>query len=83
MQGVVKQRVVIGEEKLPVPGVYYRSVGHITVTDRKGTEYPPVRFIVEGAETPFQFKVPQEPEEVAFNKYGAILAYDVLVNKDF
>ena len=83
VQGVVRQRVVIGKEQEPVPNVYYRNVGAITVTDKKGTEYPPVRFIVEGAETEFQFKVPEEPLEVAFNKYGEILAHDVLVNQDF
>jgi aminopeptidase N len=83
ISGKVKQRVVVGKEKTPVPDVFYRHVGHITVTDRKGTEYPPVRFIVEGEETPFQFKVPKEPYEVAFNKYGEILAHDVLVNRDF
>ena len=83
IQGVVRQRVVIGKEKHPVPNVFYRNVGHVTVTDKKGTEYPPVRFVVEGAETEFQFKVPGEPLEVAFNKYGEILAHDVLVNQDF
>jgi len=83
VQGVVKQRVVVGKEKHPVPDVYYRNVGHITVTDRDGTEYPPIRFIVEGAETPFQFKIPKEPLEVVFNKHGEVLAHDVLTNRDF
>ena len=78
--GKVKQRVVTGKEKTPVPDVFFRNVGHITVTDRDGTEYPPVRFIVEGEETAFQFKVPKKPFEVALNDDKEMLALDVAEN---
>jgi hypothetical protein len=39
--------------------------------------------LVEKAETPFRFKVAEEPLEVVLNKSGEALATDVFVNRGF
>ena len=39
--------------------------------------------LVEKETTPFVFKVPVEPREIALNENGGMLAHDVLVNRDF
>ena len=39
------------------------------------------RVLVEGQETPFAFKLAVEPREVTLNKYGEMLAHDVLENR--
>jgi hypothetical protein len=65
-----------------VDGVYFTGIVPITVVASKGKEFP-AKIRVQGAETPFQFKVPEEPVEVVFNKYGEILAHDVLVNRSW
>ena len=52
------------------------------IVGAKGKEYP-AKIRVQGPETPFQFKLPEEPLEVVFNKNGDILARDVLVNKSW
>jgi len=81
VQGNVKQRIVAGKEKNVLDGVYYRGVVPITVTFRKGKDELRKRIMVEGAESKFAFKLPKEPLEIAFNKYGEILAHDVKVNE--
>ena len=84
VEGTVKQQVVVGNKSnfRVVDDTYYRGVVQITVTGKDKQDYP-VRFAVQGAETPFAFKVPAEPREVVLNKDNTILAYDVLVNRDF
>jgi len=82
VSGKVKQRVVVGRAKDVMDGVFYRGIVPITVVGGKDREYP-VRIKVEGAETPFQFKVPEEPVDVVFNRNGEILARDVLVNQSW
>jgi aminopeptidase N len=82
VEGTVKQRVVVGLKKHELEGVYYRGVIPITVTGKDQQEYP-ARLLVEGAETPFAFKVPVKPDEITFNKYGEILAHPVLENRSW
>ena len=84
VEGVIKQRVVVGNQSnhQVLDGQYYRGLGVITVRGRDGKDYP-VKFKVEGASTPFRFRVPVEPATVTFNGEGELLALDVLVNQDF
>ncbi len=80
ISGKIKQRVVSGKNKYVLDGVYFTGIVPITVIAAKGKEFP-AKIRVQGAETPFQFKVSDEPVDVVLNKYGEILAHDVLVNR--
>jgi hypothetical protein len=84
VEGTIKQRVVVGNQSnyQVLAGQYYRGLGVITVRGRDGKDYP-IKLKVEGASTPFAFKVPVEPATVTFNGEGELLALDVLVNQDF
>ena len=77
VSGVVRQRVVAGREKYELEDVYYEGLVSITVLGRDKQEYP-ARIVVQGPETPFQFKVPIKPVTVTLNKYGEMLAHDVV-----
>jgi hypothetical protein len=79
VQGTVKQQIVIGNDREPIPGEYYLGAVPITVTARKSKKEYRVPIRVEGAESQFAFKVPEEPMEVAFNKYNETLSHDVHV----
>lgn len=76
----IKQRVVAGLGKDELDDVYYRGVVPITITGRDKREYQ-VKLVVEGPETTHAFKLPVEPRAIALNKYGEILAHDVLENR--
>jgi aminopeptidase N len=84
VEGKVKQQVVVGSKTKfhAMDDTYYRGMVQITVTGKDKKEYP-VRFPVEGPETPFAFKVPVAPREVVLNKHNKTLAHDVLVGRDF
>ncbi len=77
VQGRVRQQVVIGESKMPLEGAHYRAVVTVTAVGRKSGKEFTVRVLVEGPETPFRFKVPEEPLEVVLNRYHEVLAHDV------
>jgi hypothetical protein len=78
VEGTIQQEVFVGAKGRRLPGVYYRGIVPITVRGKGQMEYP-AKVVVEGPETEFQFKVPEEPREVTLNKYGELLAYDVLM----
>ena len=78
VSGVIRQRVLAGKNKYELEGVHYEGLVAITVRGQDKREYP-ARLIVQGAETPFQFAVPAKPVEVTLNKYGEMLAHDVLM----
>jgi len=80
IQGTVKQKVRAGKNKYVLDDVYYLGAVPITVLARKSKKEYRVLVRVEGPESQFAFKVPEEPLEVAFNKYGEILAYDVVTH---
>jgi hypothetical protein len=82
VEGSIRQRVVVGRSKEVLEDTYYRGVVNVTVVGRDKQEYSK-RLIVEGAETPFRFKVPVEPLEIVMNKNGEMLAHDIIVNKPF
>ena len=81
LEGQVDQRVLVGSKKDLLDGVYYTAIVPITVIGKSGKEYRiPLR--IDGPTTPFKgLKLPEEPKEVTFNKYGESLAYDVIVKK--
>ena len=82
VEGSIKQRVVMGEDKTELKGVYYKGVAPLTFVDLGGKEVKSSKpMLVQGAETPFKLIVADEPEQVYFNKDGEILAEDLLINK--
>jgi hypothetical protein len=84
VEGSIKQRVVFGEDKTELKGVYYRGVAPLTFVDLGGKETKSARpMLVQGAETPFKVIVADEPEQVYFNKDGEILAEDLLINQSW
>jgi hypothetical protein len=84
VEGTVKQRVVFGDDKTELKGVYYRGVAPLTFIDSNGKETKAAKpLLVQGAETPFRVIVGEEPEQVLFNKDGEILAEDLLVNRSW
>ncbi len=84
VQGKIKQRVTLGLDRAEMPGVYYKGLGRLTFIFHNGKEFTyPKPIKIEGPETPFALKIPEEPAEVAFNKYGELLAHDVLVNRSW
>jgi hypothetical protein len=80
VEGSIKQRVLFGKQKELLEGVFFRGVVPITVVGKDREEYT-IRVVVEGEQTPFTFKLPVEPREVTLNKYGEMLAHDVLENR--
>lgn len=84
VEGMVQQRVMIGSSRNRevLDGKFYRGVIDVTVK-AKGDEDYRKRLIVNEAQTPFQFKVPNKPLEIALNDRNEILAHDVLVNKSW
>jgi hypothetical protein len=84
VEGSIKQRVVMGEDKVELKGVFYRGVAPLTFVDLDGKEVKSTKpMLVQGAETPFKIIVADEPEQVYFNKDGEILAEDLLINQSW
>jgi aminopeptidase N len=84
VEGTIKQRVVMGKDKIELKGVYYRGVAPLTFVDLNGKEVKSAKpMLVQGPETPFKVIVADEPEQVYFNKDGEILAEDTLTNKSW
>ena len=81
VEGDIKQRVVLGADKVEL-GQVYRGKTSITVVDKKGLEYV-VPVVIDAEVTPFAFKVPKEPLDVVLNKDGGMLALDVKINQPF
>ncbi|HET9298951.1 MAG TPA: M1 family aminopeptidase, partial [Candidatus Polarisedimenticolaceae bacterium] len=81
VEGKIRQRVVAGPDKTPIPGVFYNALAKVVAIGSKG-EYPK-QVAIQGEETSFKFKVAEEPIDVVFNKSGEVLATDVLVNRGF
>jgi aminopeptidase N len=58
VEGSIKQRVVMGEDKTELKGVYYRGVAPLTFVDLNGRETKSAKpMLVQGAETPFKLIV--------------------------
>lgn len=83
VEGKLKQRVVLGRDKIVLPGKLFRGVASITVTGKDKKEYGPVRIPINNSEESFRFKVPVEPLEVTLNKGLDMLSEDVLVNRSW
>jgi hypothetical protein len=84
VEGRIRQRVLIGNRTRyhVMDGKYYRGVVQVTVTGKDKKEYP-VRFAIEGPETPFAFKVPVAPRDVVLNEHHELLSHETLVGRDF
>ena len=84
VEGSIKQRVVMGEDKTELKGVYYRGVAPLTFIDLNGKEVKSAKpMLVQGPETPLRVIVAEEPAQVFFNKDGEILAEDLLINQSW
>jgi aminopeptidase N len=81
VEGVIRQRVVVGSSRdmQVLEGRQYRGIVDVTVK-AKGGDFVQ-RVIVQGAETPFRFKVQAKPLEVVLNRSGGMLSHDVLTDK--
>ena len=81
ISGKVFQRMMAGDEqrRVEIASDQYRAKVPITILGKDKKEYS-VPVIIQGAETPFQFKVPSPPLEVTLNKYMESLAYDVVID---
>ena len=77
VDGVIKQRVVIGNGKdgAVLKDRLYRGIVYVTAKV-KGDNIKQ-RVIINAVETPFQFKVPKKPFDVVLNDDGEMLALDV------
>ncbi|HEX5042153.1 MAG TPA: M1 family aminopeptidase [Candidatus Polarisedimenticolaceae bacterium] len=75
VEGSIRQRVVLGEKRLPMDGVYY--LGMVAVASLGAKTKSPVvqRLSLQGAETTFAFKVDEEPGDVVLNAGEEMLAY--------
>jgi hypothetical protein len=72
VQGSVAQRIVAGKDRDVLPGKAYR--GMVLVTVHGGKQEFNVPVAIQGAETPFAFKVPVKPTRVTINEQGEFLA---------
>lgn len=78
VEGHIDQRILVGQKKDPLDGQFFTAIVPITVSSKNGKEYKfPLK--VQGATTPFKFKVAERPKDITLNKYGEALAYDVIV----
>ena len=77
VDGVIKQRVVIGSGKdlTTLEDRLYRGIVYVSAK-AKGAAYKH-RVIINAVETPFQFKVAKKPFDVVLNDDGEMLALDV------
>jgi hypothetical protein len=78
IEGVIRQRVLLGTTDHVMQGTVYRGVVDVTVK-AKGEQYVK-RIVINQAETPLQLKVPAKPVDVALNKHGEMLAHDTVYN---
>ncbi len=84
VEGTIKQRVVYGKYRDPMPGVFYRGVAPLTFVTPDGKELKSAKpILVQGPETPFRVIVAEEPAQVYFNRNGEILAEDTLINRSW
>ena len=75
VEGTVRQRVVLGEKRLPMEGVYYEGVVAVTSVGARTKEPTVHRLRLQGPETSFAFKVGEEPGDVVLNAGEEMLAY--------
>ena len=83
LRGRIDQRVMVttvAPAREVLPDIFFRGVGSITMTSTSGKEYKRRLFL--GPTVSFEEKLPEEPKEIRFNKYGEILAYDVIVKEE-
>ena len=75
VEGTIRQRVVLGRERIPMDGVLYEGVVAVTSVSARWKEETTKRMLLDGAETRFQFRVDEEPGDVLLNAHGEMLNY--------
>jgi aminopeptidase N len=75
VEGTIRQRVVLGRERLPMDGVLYEGVVAVTAVSARWKEETTKRMLLSGAQTRFQFRVDEEPGDVLLNAHGEMLNY--------
>jgi hypothetical protein len=81
IEGVIRQRVLLGNTDSVLAGTVYRGVVEVTVAG-KGGPYKK-RIVINEAETPVLLKVPVKPLEITLNDGGEMLAHDTLYNRNW
>jgi hypothetical protein len=80
VEGLIEQKVMATTrwpERKVLPEVYFQGGAFVTVTGRSGKQYQR-KFALTGARTIIEDTLLEEPAEVILNKYGEMLAYDVI-----
>jgi hypothetical protein len=81
IEGRLTQRVVVGSRRRVFEGVPFRGlVAVAAIGKRSGREYP-LRLAVEGPETSFTLRVPEEPVDLVLNPNGEMLARKATVRR--
>jgi hypothetical protein len=75
VQGSIKQRILVGKDRVPLKGQAYR--GLVLVKVDAGKEQFRVPIALDGPETSFGFKVPLKPKRVTINDSNEMLAYNI------
>ena len=75
VEGTIRQRVVLGEKRLAMEGVYYEGVVAVASVGAKSRKPTVHRLSLQGAETAFAFKVAEEPGDVVLNAGEEMLGY--------
>ena len=79
IEGVIRQRVFVGNTDHLIEGRVYRGVVDVTVKDKGGPYIK--RVVITDSETPVLLKVPVKPVAIALNENGEMLAHDTLYNR--
>ena len=80
VEGAVHQQVLLGPNKDVLPDTYYVAVIRMTIDGKKGKTYAKT-LVVDGPETKFQIKVPEQPKAVHLNEQGEVLAHDIVMEQ--
>ncbi len=79
IDGTIEQRIVVGDSRHPLEGQYFDAVVPLTVLGKKSGYKKTL--VVRGSKTEFTMTVPEEPQEVIFNRNGEALAHDIVVKR--
>ena len=80
VEGAVHQQILVGPDKEVLPDTYYVAVVRMTIDGKKGKAYAKT-LVVDGPETKFQVKVPEQPQGIHLNDQGEVLAYDIVMEE--
>ncbi len=81
IEGKLIQRVVVGNPRHELTGVQFGGFVSVTAIGKKSKREYPTRLALEGAETPFMFKIPEKPGKLLLNKDGEMLSRKVEITR--